>query len=282
LAETAGFVGHDWSIERHDENALIIYTDGSCKPNPRRGGYAFVILSEDENGEELLIERNPAGRRGATNIEMELTACIEALRLVTNQHPPVPKSSYRKIVIYADLALISENIYAAENVWPDRDWLTRENEPVINADLWEELVRLKRKAGHVEIRHVKGHGKNPYNNRADELARESADAALLEQRVPKQVGRKRSSRQTEARVIPMQGQMEVIRIIVVRPIPGRPHHAYKYEVVREDSPHFGAVDDAFATNEIAMRRAHIYEVRFAEADRRGRWIEEVVREIERD
>jgi hypothetical protein len=31
-----------------------------------------------------------------------------------------------------------------------------------------------------------------------------------------------------------------------------------------------------------MRRAHIYEVRFAEADRRGRWIEEVVREIERD
>lgn len=146
---------------------------------------------------------------------MELTACIEALRLLTNQHPPVPKSSYRKIVIYADLALISEHIYAAENVWPDRDWLTRENEPVINADLWEELVRLKRKAGHVEIRHVKGHGKNPYNNRADELARESADAALLEQRVPKQVGRKRSSRQTEARLIPMQGQMEVIRIIVV-------------------------------------------------------------------
>jgi hypothetical protein len=80
----------------------------------------------------------------------------------------------------------------------------------------------------------------------------------------------------------MQGQTGVIRIVVVRPIPGRPHHAYKYEVVREDSPHFGAVDDAFATNEIAMRRAHIYEVRFAEADRRGRWIEEVVREIERN
>lgn len=85
--------------------------------------------------------------------------------------------------------------------------------------------------------------------------KESADAAILEQRVPKQVGRKRSSRQTEARVIPMQGQTEVIRIVVV---------------VREDSPHFGAVDDVFATNEIAMRRAHIYEVRFAEADRRGR------------
>jgi hypothetical protein len=53
-------------------------------------------------------------------------------------------------------------------------------------------------------------------------------------------------------------------------------------MVREDSPHFGAVDDAFAANEIALRRAHIYEVRFAEADRRDHRIEKVVCEIGRD
>jgi ribonuclease HI len=213
---------------------------------------------------------------------MELTACVEALRLVTTQHPPVPKSSYQKIVIYSDLALISEGIGAAESVWPDRGWLTQENEPVMNADLWEELVRLKRKAGWVEFRHVKSHRRNPYNNRADALAKESADLAWQPQRTPKKVTRKRSSRQTEARVIPMKGQTEIIRIVVVRPIPGRPHHAYKYEVVGEDSPYFEAVDDAFAGNDIAMRRARTYEVRFSEAERGGRWIEEVVREIEGD
>ena len=81
----------------------------------------------------------------------------------------------------------------------------------------------------------------------------------------------------------MKGQTETIRIIVVRGILGQPHHAYKYEVVREDSPNFQAVDDAFAMNDlVAMRRNFVYEVRFAEAERGGRWIEEVMREIERD
>ena len=270
-------------MERHDDDALVIYTDGSCKPKPRRGGYAFLLLTEDGAGEELLHEYNPPGALGATNNEMELTACVEALRLVTSQHPPVAKNSYRKIVVYADSMLVVNGIRSAEFDWPGRRWLTRENEPVLNPDLWQELVKLKKKAGRVEFRHVKAHKTNPYNKRVDELAGESADLAWRDQAVPKKVARKTSPHRTEPRVVPMAGQTETIRIIVVRGIRGQPHHAYKYEVVRENSPHFQAVDDAFAMNgQVAMRRNFIYEVRFAEAGRRGRWIEEVVREIERD
>jgi len=270
-------------VERHDDNALIIYTDGSCKPKPRRGGYAFILLTEDEAGEELLLEYNPPGRLGATISEMELTACIEALRLATSQHPPVPRDSYEKIVVYADALLVVNGISSAEHIWPTRNWLTRENEPVLNPDLWQELVRLKKRAGRVEFRHVKAHKTNPYNRLADKLAQESADLAWQGQAAPKKVARKTSPRQTEPGVVPMKGQAETIRIIVVRGILGQPHHAYKYEVVREDSPNFHAVDDAFAMNDlVAMRRNFIYEVRFAQAERRGRWIEEVVREIERD
>lgn len=104
--------------------------------------------------------------------------------------------------------------------------------------------------------------------------------AQRSRRPPKMVTRKRSPRLTEPGVVPMRGQTETIRIVLVRAIRGQPHHAYKYEVVREESPDFQSVDDAFALNDrVAMRRAHIYEVRFAE-DERGRWIEEVVREIE--
>jgi hypothetical protein len=96
------------------------------------------------------------------------------------------------------------------------------------------------------------------------------------------VGRKTSTQKTEPRIVPMRGQTETIRIVVVRPIPGQPHHAYKYEVVGEDSPNRGAVDDAFAKNDVAaLRRAHIYEIRFSE-EGSGRWIQEVVREIDRD
>lgn len=270
-------------MERHDDNALIIYTDGSCKPKPRRGGYAYVLLGEDESGEEQLHEYSSPGSLGATNNEMELTAAIEALRLATSRRCPVPEG-YSKIVIYSDSMIVVEGISWAESLWPRSDWLTQENEPVLNADLWQELVRLRRRAGRVDFRHVKGHKTNPYNKLVDRLAKEAADLVLPQQpgHSPKMVTRKRSPRQTEPGVVPMRGQTETIRIILVRPIRGQPHHAYKYEVVKEESPDFRSVDDAFALNDrVAMRRAHIYEVRFAEGER-GRWIEEVVREIERD
>ncbi len=270
-------------MERHDDNALIIYTDGSCKPKPRRGGYAYVLLGEDERGEEELHEYSGPGSLGSTIMEMELTAAIEALRLATGRHCPVPEETYSKVVIYSDSLIVVNGISSAESLWPRNEWLKQNNEPVMNPDLWKELVRLKRRAGRVEFRHVEAHKTNPYNKLADKLAKKAADL-LLPQRVArpsKMVTRKRSPRQTEARVVPMRGQTETIRIVLVRAIRGQPHHAYKYEVVGEESPDFQAVDDAFALNDrVAMRRAHIYEVRFTEGDR-GRWIEEVVREIER-
>jgi ribonuclease HI len=271
-------------MERHDDNALIIYTDGSSRPNPRRGGYAYVLLGEGTNGEEQLHEYSAPGSLGATNNEMELMAAIEALRLVTSRRCPAPRETFSKIVIYSDSLIVVNGISWAESLWPRNDWLTQENEPVLNPDLWKELVKLRRRAGRVEFRHVKGHKTNPYNKLANKLAKEGADLVLAQRpaRSPKMVARKRSPRQTEPRVVPMRGQTETIRIILVRAIRGQPHHAYKYEVVREDSPDFQSVDDAFALNDrVAMRRAHIYEVRFVEGER-GRWIEEVVREIERD
>jgi hypothetical protein len=76
----------------------------------------------------------------------------------------------------------------------------------------------------------------------------------------------------------MRGQVETIRIVVVRHVSAR-NQTYKYEVVGENSPDLGAVDDVFAKQDAWMRRGHVYEVRFADAGR-GRWIEEVIREIE--
>lgn len=269
-------------MEIHDDNALVIYTDGSCKNSPRRGGYAYLLVTSDENGKEVTHPYNPPGSLGATSNEMELKACIEALRLATSQHCPVQAESYEKIVIFTDSMYVLEGVPQAEYHWPRSDWLTRENEPVLNPELWQELVRLKKRARRVDFKKVKAHKTNPHNKLVDKLAKESADLADRQRPASRMVGRKTSSRKTEPRVVPMKGQTETIRIIVVRAIPGQPHHAYKYEVIGKDSPNFGAVDDAFAKNEVAaLRRAHDYEVRFSESGR-GRWIEEMVREIERE
>jgi len=264
-------------VERHDDGALIIYTDGSCLPKPRRGGFAYLLITEDDAGNEVTFPYSPPGRLGATIGEMELTAVIEALRTITGSASPVSLKNYNKVVIYADSLYVVDHVGAAETTWPRAGWLTRENEPVMNPDLWQELVRLKRRAGRVEIRHVKAHRKNPYNKQVDKLAKESAN--LVDRSRPvRMVARKTSQRQTEPGVVPITGQIETIRIIVVRAISAR-HHAYKYEVIDEDSANFGAVDDAFARNEVAaMRRGRRYEVRFSEG-KRGRWIEEVVAEV---
>jgi len=102
------------------------------------------------------------------------------------------RDSYEKIVVYADALLVVNGISSAEHTWPKRDWLTRENEPVLNPDLWQELVRLKKRAGRVEFRHVKAHKTNPYNRRVDKLAQESADLAWQGQVAPKKVARRRA------------------------------------------------------------------------------------------
>jgi ribonuclease HI len=269
-------------LERHDDNALIIYTDGSCKSKPRRGGWAYRLLWVDDEGNEERFEESPPGRIGATNNEMELTAVIEALKRTTGSMCPVPEAAFEKIVIYPDALYVVDHIYSAERVWPGAGWLKGDGEPVLNPDLWQELVRLKRRAGRVEFRHVKGHGSNPHNRAVDKLARESADLAGEPMRAAPMVGRKRSERRTEPGAVSINGQVEMIRIISVREIRGQPHHIYKYEVVGDDSLHTGVIDDIFAKDdEFALKRNHEYEVRFGPVGG-GRWLAELLREMERE
>jgi ribonuclease HI len=63
-------------------------------PRPRRGGFAYRLVSEDASGEEITVDYNPPGQLGATNNEMELTAVVEALRTATGSLSPVSAESY--------------------------------------------------------------------------------------------------------------------------------------------------------------------------------------------
>jgi ribonuclease HI len=266
-------------VEQHDDDALVIYTDGSCLSRPRRGGYAFRLVAVDDAGEEVTHDYNPPGRAGATNNEMELLACVEALKLVTGRWSPVSRDSYRKIVVYTDSLYVHHNVYNAEVVWPGNKWMTRDGEPVMSPDLWKDLVRLKQRAGRVEFRKVKAHKTNAHNKAVDKLAKESARMATVQMRTPREVRRKTSQRSTERGSVRMRGQIETIRIVARRDISGQRHHVYKYEVVDTGSPDFDAVDDAFARDgDVELRPHHTYVVRFGTGP--GRWIQQVLGEIE--
>src|ERR671910_296649 len=103
------------------------------------------------------------------NQEMELLACVDALRLVDGRHSPVDVTRFSKVVIYTDSMYVADNFQQARYTWPTTRWHTRDGNPVVNAKLWKELVGAAAKVGRrVEIRWRKGHSAtNPHNKAAD-------------------------------------------------------------------------------------------------------------------
>ena len=135
---------------------IIIYTDGACSGNPGPGGWGSILMHKDYKKEISGSNKN------TTNNIMELTAVIEALRLV--KYPC-------KIKIYSDSAyVVNAFLQGWIYNWIKKGWKTAGNDPVKNKELWEELYNLT-KIHDVTFNKVKGHSTNELNNRCDELAR---------------------------------------------------------------------------------------------------------------
>ncbi len=134
---------------------VTIYTDGACSGNPGPGGWGAVLMYKD-NKKEI-----SGARQDTTNNIMELTAVIEALKIL--KFPC-------QVDLYSDSAYVV-NAFAKGWIfnWVKNNWKTADKKPVKNKELWKELYNLT-KTHEVNFIKVKGHADNPYNNRCDELA----------------------------------------------------------------------------------------------------------------
>jgi ribonuclease HI len=119
----------------------VIYTDGSCNPNPGRGAWAHITLNPDGDWSVS------GGELETTNNRMELMAVVEALRF----HP-----DKKDIMIYTDSQLTMK---CAEGEW-------KRNK---NLDLWEEYDKVS-KGKNVVFKKVKAHDGDKYNELVDKLA----------------------------------------------------------------------------------------------------------------
>lgn len=136
---------------------VIIYTDGACSGNPGPGGWGSILMYK-ENKKEI-----SGGKKDTTNNVMELTAVIEALKLLKFKC---------KVSVYSDSAYVV-NAFNQKWIygWMKNGWKNASKEPVKNKELWEELYELT-KEHEVTFIKVKGHSDNEFNNRCDEMARE--------------------------------------------------------------------------------------------------------------
>lgn len=134
---------------------VVIYTDGACSGNPGKGGWGAILMYGDVKKE--ISGNNP----NTTNNQMELTAPIEALKLLKRPC---------KVKVYSDSAyLVNTFVNGWIYNWKKNGWKTADKKDVKNKELWLEIDKLMQ-IHKIEWIKVKGHADNEYNNRCDELA----------------------------------------------------------------------------------------------------------------
>jgi len=138
-------------------DSIVIYTDGGCDPNPGPGGWAVLILQDGQKTE--LMGADP----DTTNNRMELTAAIQALRSLK-----FPSS----VTLYTDSQYLQKGIDEWMHGWLARNWKASTGKPVLNQDLWKELLEAQ-KPHKVRWQWVKGHAGNVYNTRVDALVHQA-------------------------------------------------------------------------------------------------------------
>ena len=131
--------------------SIEIYTDGSAKGNPGKGGYGIVLLYKGHRKE--ISE----GFRLTTNNRMELLAIIIAIEAI--------KKDSENITIYSDSKYV---INAVEKGWLF-NWEKTNFNKKKNPDLWIRFLKTYRKHK-ILLKWVKGHSNNIENERCDYLA----------------------------------------------------------------------------------------------------------------
>ena len=139
---------------------IKIYTDGSCLNNPGDGGWAAIIIDNEE------ILKISGGEKNTTNNKMELMAPIGALKKIDKN---------RKVEIYTDSKYVKLGITEWIHKWRKNNWQTSKKENVKNKELWIELYELT-KSFEINWIWVKAHAGNVLNEEVDLLAKKAAES----------------------------------------------------------------------------------------------------------
>lgn len=139
----------------------IYYTDGACRRNGKPDGVAaWAVCAEHDrelNLSGLVKDANP------TNNVAELTAAIKACEYAKSQ-------GQEQITIVTDSRYLHSAATLYIDKWKNKDWLDHRNHPVVNVDIFKQLLDAKQGL-QIEWIYVKGHNGHPGNVRADMLAK---------------------------------------------------------------------------------------------------------------
>ena len=153
-------------------NKMEIYTDGSSLGNPGKGGWGAILI-----GKNNVVEIGEAVD-DATNNQMELLAIYKALELLSERDV----NNY-EITLYSDSAYCVNGLNEWVINWQKNEWKKSDKKDVLNKDLWQDILRVREFAevdNKLFFEHIKAHNGHIYNERVDDIARESAEGKEVE------------------------------------------------------------------------------------------------------
>ena len=134
---------------------VMLYTDGACSGNPGPGGWCAILKYKQRELELFGAEAE------TTNNRMELTAVIRGLQALKKP---------------CEVTVVSDSKYVCDAInrqwlfaWNNNYWKKADKKPVLNRDLWEELLTLLHMHT-VRFEWIKGHNGHPENERCDRIA----------------------------------------------------------------------------------------------------------------
>ncbi len=135
---------------------ITIYTDGSSIGNPGPGGWGAIIWYSGGVVKEL-----GGKHQHTTNNRMELSGAIEAINHISD--------SGDSVRLFTDSSYLVNGITKWVHGWQKNGWITGSKEPVLNKELWEELLILTKEVK-ISWSHLPAHVGIAPNERVDEIA----------------------------------------------------------------------------------------------------------------
>ena len=141
---------------------VIIYTDGACIGNPGPGGWGALVRFDSVEKEIF------GGQANTTNNQMELSAAIEGLSILTEPC---------NVELFTDSKYVMDGITQWIQNWKKNNWRTAAKKDVKNKELWQKLDQLITQH-QVQWHWVKGHSGDAGNEAADLLANKGIDSII--------------------------------------------------------------------------------------------------------
>jgi len=187
-----------------NSESITIFADGSSRGNPGRGGWGAVLAvsgqllpagwqgrafgeetasharepldgKKKEKKDSIYIQELGGVEENTTNNRMEITAVIEALKVLQSKVSSLKAS----IIIYTDSNYLINGITKWVFGWQKNGWQTKDKKEVLNRDLWEKLFELTQEKD-IEWKYVGGHIGISGNERTDYIATVFSDQKVLD------------------------------------------------------------------------------------------------------